>query len=83
MTKNWRAAYNALSRLGYTDEAIGELADCSRAVINKVRNGTWPYGHEPGYAGGERVIDAIDGAIKQGVLDHDPLDEPLETPNEP
>jgi len=77
MTKNWRAAYNSLSRLGYSDDAIGDLAGCSRAVINKVRNGTYPFNHDPGYEGGERVVAALDGAIKQGLLDHDPLTEAL------
>lgn len=70
---NWRAAYNGLSRAGYTDDQIAELVGCSRAVICGVRNGTYHHDHEPRYSGGVAVINAITYALHMGYIDEDPL----------
>jgi hypothetical protein len=73
---NWQAAYNGLSRAGFSDQQIAEMAGCTRAVINGVRNGTYHHVHEPSYSGGKRVLDAITESLRQGWLEEDPLKEP-------
>jgi hypothetical protein len=70
---DWRKAYTGLSDAGYTDDQIAQVAGITRAVVNGVRNGTWPHPHEPKHAGGQRVIALINEAIRHGVLEKDPL----------
>ncbi|MNM99013.1 hypothetical protein D3C81_1115620 [compost metagenome] len=70
---DWRKAYVGLAKAGYTDEQIAELAGVTRAVINGVRNGTWPYPHEPKHSGGQRILHYVDEAIRHGLLEEDPL----------
>lgn len=73
---NWQRAYRALSRAGFTDAQIGELAGISRNTINRVRNGTYPHDkHDPGFDGGKRVLDTLTDCVRQGVFDHDPMAE--------
>lgn len=79
---NWQAAYASLHDIGYTDKQVADMAGLSRYVINRVRLGRYTRNnHEPGYEGGQRVVDAISGALREGVLDADPLaQEPEESP---
>lgn len=70
---DWRKAYMGLAAAGYTDEQIATLAGVTRAVVNGVRNGTWPHPHEPKYSGGQRVLACINEALRRGLLDEDPL----------
>lgn len=70
---DWAKAYNGLIAAGYSDEQIAEVAGCTRGVVNRVRNGTYPFNHEPGHAGGQRVLKLITDALRQGYLEEDPL----------
>ena len=72
---NWASAYASLSRIGYTDQQISGLAGVHRSVINKVRNGQYAFHHEPGYAGGKKVLEALASAVAEGVLDTCPVHE--------
>jgi hypothetical protein len=76
---NWRDAYNALSRAGYSDSQIADLAQLSRYVVNRVRNGKYIHNHlGPGYEGGMAVLGAIDAAVGQGLLPADPMNKTAE-----
>lgn len=70
---DWRKAYVALAKAGYTDEQIGSYAGVTRAVVNGVRNGTWPHPHEPKHSGGVKILALINGLLAQGILEEDPL----------
>lgn len=72
---NWASAYASLSRIGYTDQQISGLAGVHRSVVNKVRNGQYAFHHEPGYAGGKKVLEALAAAVAEGVLDTCPVHE--------
>jgi len=76
---DWKAAYAGLHAAGYNDGQIARLAGVDRFVINRVRNGRYRHNHEPGYEGGVRVVEAITEAIRQGILDEDPLAQPTPT----
>ena len=66
---DWRKVYTKLSQAGYSDAQIGNKAGCSRAVICKVRNGTWQFSHDPGHEGGQAVLALVEYARKQGYLE--------------
>lgn len=68
---DWRLAYNGLSAAGYTDNEIADMANVSRAVVNKVRNGTYQFKHEPGHEGGRKVLDTLKSAVADGSLSAD------------
>jgi hypothetical protein len=73
---DWKAAYVGLHEAGYSDGQIAELANMSRYVVNRVRNGRYPRKkHEPGYSGGVKILAALDGAIRHGLLTEDPLNK--------
>lgn len=72
---DWKKAYIGLSKAGYTDQQIAEIAGCTRAVINGVRNGTYNHEHEPTHSGGQAILGAITEALRRGYLDTDPLAE--------
>lgn len=72
---NWASAYASLSRIGYTDQQISGLAGVHRSVVNKVRNGQYAFQHEPGYAGGKKVLEALAAAVAEGILDTCPIHE--------
>ena len=56
---DWAPYYVALHNAGYTDAAIGDMAGCSRNVVNRVRLGRYAYGHALCYNGGMNVIRAL------------------------
>jgi hypothetical protein len=70
---NWSRAYQGLALAGYNDDQIAELAGLSRGTVNRVRNEDYDHPHEPGHAGGQRVISAINDALRLGLLEEDPL----------
>lgn len=70
---DWQAAYIGLHAVGYTDGQIADLAGVDRYVINRVRNGQYQHNHEPGYEGGVRIVEAINDALRNGIMDEDPL----------
>ena len=76
---NWASAYAGLSRAGYTDQQISELAGVNRSVINKVRNGQYEFRHEPRYAGGVRVLAALAECAKLGYLETCPVHDAART----
>lgn len=62
---DWAKIYRDLGSAGYSDEEIARTAEVSRSVINKVRNGTYPFNHEPRHQGGVDVL-ALHKAAKDG-----------------
>ena len=51
--------YKILSAAGYSDGQIADLAGVTRVTVQRVRTGTWPYGHNLSYEGGQRVVGAV------------------------
>lgn len=76
---DWQKIYAALYEAGFTDGQIGEIGKLSRVVVNRVRNKAYQHEtHEPGYEGGQALLDTVAHAVSQGYLDYDPLAEPTE-----
>lgn len=79
---NWTKAYQALAKAGYSDAEIEVISGVTRSTVCNVRNGTWPYKHDPGYEGGVAVLAAIRRAVVNGDLESNPLED-LNEPTAP
>ena len=71
---DWQKAYRALAEAGFVDAQISDISGVSRSTVCHVRNGTWPYKHDPGHEGGEAVLAAIRRAVDAGWLEKNPLE---------
>lgn len=72
---DWTKAYQALAKAGYSDKEIEEISGVTRSTVCNVRNGTWPHKHDPGHAGGQAVLMAIEAAVVEGTLESNPLED--------